>query len=66
MITGSVPFQALHTSAFVASSHMKRATLAMVLRSGRSRLLTSPSCSTYSETSPLSGADGARRAAPRR
>ena len=45
----------------VASSHMKCATLAMLVWPGRNRLLTSPSCSAYSVTSPsssVSGTDG--------
>ena len=52
-------FQSLiSTSGSVASSHMKSATLAMVVAPGRNRLSTSPSCSAYSVTSPSFSVSG--------
>ena len=44
-ITGSLPRHSAHTSGSVASSHMKWATLAMLVSPGRNRLSTSLSCS---------------------
>ena len=58
MITGSLPFQSSHVFGFVANSHMKCATLAMLVLSGAKRLLTRPSCSVYSETSPSRSVSG--------
>jgi pimeloyl-ACP methyl ester carboxylesterase len=57
-VTGSLLRHAAHTSGSVASSHMKCATLAMLVAPGRNRLSTSPSCSAYSVTSPSFSVSG--------
>ena len=58
MTTGSLPAHVLHTSGSVASSHMKCATLALLVLSGRKRLLTRPSCREYSVTGPSRSVSG--------
>jgi len=56
--TGSLPFQSSHALGSVANSHMECATFAMLVLSGLKRLLTSPSCNAYSETSPSRSVSG--------
>ena len=61
MMTGSFPFQPPHALGFVTSSHMKCATLAMLVLSGAKRLLTRSSCSVYSEPWPSLSVSRANR-----
>ena len=57
-MTGSVPPQRSHAATLHTSSHMKCATFAMLVLSGRKRLLTRFSCTVYAETSPSRSVSG--------
>ena len=53
MMTGSLYFHSSHNCGSCTSSHMKCATLAMLVLSGAKRLLTRLSCREYSVTVAL-------------
>ena len=57
-ITGRLHFQSAHVFGFVTSSHMKCATLAILVLPGVKRLFTRPSCNVCSETSPSRSESG--------